>query len=447
MVWATRFRGDMLMLAFTAAGLVCVAAGSRLDDGPFGYAQGKLTMDDTRSHRSEATPSERSDASSPWQMVALILGAVFFALAFYTKQTAIAGPVAAAAYLLLRDWRLGLKWCGGMLLAVGVPFVILEIATGHWFYLKMVDYHSLPLRGSTLTRLLEFAFWEDSWPLIVVAVGYALYRFVEFWISDFRFRISKGEKSQSPNPESKILIPIFLTTSLLTLPTGAVVGADHNHLLMSGLAIAASVGAACALGLLAGAGYQVTGTGIDDGPRTTDDKNQQPVAIGAKRRQQLAMTDTRYTTYLISVTLLVVAALVLLYALVTSQPSSWYEADLAVPGEAEQEQYRLIVQNTRDNPGTLFFADDPGILALAGKETLFDDPFTMTALAESGRWDESAYRQMLREGQFALLVLQCNVIEAPQGCRYDTLSPGVADSIREGYRLLFRDVLFTYAPK
>jgi hypothetical protein len=67
-----------------------------------------------------------------------------------------------------------------MLLAVGVPFVILEFATGHWFYLKMVDYHSLPLRGSTLARLLEFAFWEDSWPLIVVAVGYALYRLVRW---------------------------------------------------------------------------------------------------------------------------------------------------------------------------------------------------------------------------------------------------------------------------
>ena len=83
---------------------------------------------------------------------------------------------------------------------------------------------------------------------------------------------------------------------------------------------------------------------------------------------------------------------------------------------------------------------------MSGKTTPYDDPFTMTALAESGRWDESTFRQMLREGQFSLLVLSCNVIEAPQSCRSDTLSPGMKDAIRDGYRLLFRDVLFTYAP-
>ena len=41
-----------------------------------------------------------------------------------------------------------------------VPFALLEIATGNWFYLKMVTYHSLPIRTLTLERLLQFAFWE-----------------------------------------------------------------------------------------------------------------------------------------------------------------------------------------------------------------------------------------------------------------------------------------------
>jgi hypothetical protein len=138
---------------------------------------------------------------------------------------------------------------------------------------------------------------------------------------------------------------------------------------------------------------------------------------------------------------------VMIYALITAPPSSWYDADLTVPSPAVEEQMRLIVQNVRTNPGAVFFADDPGILALAGKETPYDDPFTMTALANQGRWDESLFRNMLREGRFGLLVLECNVIEAPEACRYDTLSPGVADAIRAGYRVLFRDVLFTYAPK
>ncbi len=161
------------------------------------------------------------------------MGAALFALAFYTKQTALAGPVACALYLLLRDWRSGLKWCAAMAALVLVPFALLDVATGHWFYLKMVDYHSLPLRESTLTRLLQFAFLEDQWPLIALAVGYVLYRLVQWWRA-------RGSGSSDRVP---MLIPLFVLVSLALLPTGAVVGADHNHLLVPGLAVCLAVGA------------------------------------------------------------------------------------------------------------------------------------------------------------------------------------------------------------
>src|SRR5438105_3475667 len=116
----------------------------------------------------------------------------------------------------------------------------------------------------------------------------------------------------------------------------------------------------------------------------------------------------------------------------------------------------------RDTPGSLFYADDPGVLALAGKDTLYDDPFTMTALAEAGRWDETAFRDMLRAGKFTRLELSCDVnttlaqnearqngktIEVGRPCRADTYTPGMLDAIHNGYDLLFRDVLFTYVPK
>jgi hypothetical protein len=322
-----------------------------------------------------------------------------FALAFYTKQTALAGPGAAALYLLLRDWRVGLRWCGVMALAVIVPFVALDIATGHWFYLKMVDYHSLPLSRVTLGRLLEFAFWEDQWPLIVAAVGYGLIRLWEVLNA-------KREKRAAGAPS---LIALFILAAFATLPTGAVIGADHNHLLMSGLAISAGTGGLLAWTL---------------------------VRLEAGRDNLLARVVAP-----------VALLLVLIHATMTSAPSLWYGPDLGMPGVAEQEQLRKIVLNVRQNPGSVFFADDPGILALAGKETPYDDPFTMTALAPQGRWDESAYVRMLREGKFGLLVLSCDVISKPDLCRADTLTPGVKDAIRDGYQLLFRDVFFTYAPK
>jgi hypothetical protein len=389
-VWATRFRGDMLMLALTAAGLACVAWGSSYLRGPeFGAAQEPTTSDEGRKNNSKFRIQNSK----------LLIAALFFALAFYTKQTAIAGPVAAGLYLLLRDWRSGLKWCGVMAALVLVPFAILEVVTGHWFYLKMVDYHSLPLSRSTLTRLLQFAFLEDQWPIILPAVCYVLYGLAEWWRARRR-----GVGSSVP-----MLIPLFVLVSLAMLPTAAVVGADHNHLLVPGLAICLGVGALAA-----------------------------HLLTNAEWGMWNAVLRFRWIAALSTLVLLAT------YALFTSAPSSWYNADLTLPPPEVQEQMRAIINNARQNPGPLLFSDDPGIVALAGKETPFDDPFTMTALAGKGRWDESAFHDMLRGGKFGLLVLSCNVPEAPERCRSDVFSPGLMDAVSAGYELQYRDVLFTY---
>ncbi len=371
LVWATRFRGDMLMIALTVGGLTCIAVGGSPARG-------------------------QARRMSPW----LVVGALLFALAFFTKQTALAGPLAAAAYLLLRDWRAGLRWCALMALVVILPFALLDLATGHWFYLKMVVYHSLPLSQRTLTRLLHFAFWDDQWPLILLAGGYTLYRLGQLWRA-WRLHTAYGVP---------MLVPLLALASLVTLPSGAVVGADHNHLLMPGLAVCACVGA-----LLAAVLVRVERIRIE---------KIAPLVAGA-------------------VSLL----LVLIYLAFTSAPTPWYGPDLTLPNTQQQEQLRKITLNVRQNPGTLFYSDDPGILALASKETPYDDPFTMTALAPQGRWDESAYRNMLRQGKFSLLVLSCDVNASPNTCRADTFTPGILEAIREGYRVLFRDVLFTYVPK
>ena len=365
-VWATRFRGDMLMVALTAAGLVCIAAGA-----PSG----------TGRHR--------------WLW--LWGGAAVFALALYTKHTALAGPGAAAAYLLLRDGRVGRKGIGAMAAVTLVPFAALDIATGHWFYLKMVDYHALPLRALTLTRLLDQAFWQDQWPLIVAALAFVGVSAYLTW----------GARRDGEWRRAPLLIPLYALAALVTLPTGAVVGADHNHLLLAGLAVASGTG---------GLSAWFTERLLDAGGVLA--------LIGGA----------------------VVAALVLAHVLWTSEPSRWYDADLVVPNASRQEQLRQIVDNARRFPGTTAFSDDPGYVALAGKQTAYDDPFTMTALALSGRWDEAAYRDSLRNGEFALLVLSCDVSQ-PHTCRSDTFTPGVLDAIRDGYDILYRDVLFTYVPR
>ncbi len=390
-VWATRFRGDMLMIALTAGGLLSVALGSE------GGSQGRSWL---------------------WKWGWLVGAAVLFSIAFYTKQTALAGPIAAALYLFVRDWRVAAKWCVLMFMAVLLPFAALEIATGNWFYLKMVTYHSLPIRTLTLERLLQFAFWEDEWPVILLALAYLLFGLIGVGRSWIASRRGAGQQPAPSTAAHTSVIPFFLLAALVTLPTGAVVGADHNHLLMPGLAVAAGVGALVAYLL----------------GRVMDSVEERP---GTQDNGQ------RWVMYAAGI----VAMLMLVgYFLVTSEPSSWYNPDLQKPSAQQQEQLRKIEENVRQNPGTVFFADDPGVLALAGKVTPYDDPFTMTALAPQDRWDEASFRDQLRSGKFALLILSCDVT-VENGCRGDTFTPGVLDAIRAGYDVLFRDVLFTYAPK
>ena len=207
-IWATRFRADMLMMAFMAGGLACVAAGA---------------------------PPGRVGAAGAGRRAALLgLAAVLFVLALYTKQTAIAGPLAAVGYLAIRNRRLALWWALGLGALGALVFLALDLETGHGFYLKMVVYHSLPWSGATFTRLLG-AWQEDHLPLIGVALAYGA------WLLATR---------------RNSLIGWYLLATLVTLPTAGVVGADHNHLLPVDLALALAGGAA-----LAAAGARLPASG------------------------------------------------------------------------------------------------------------------------------------------------------------------------------------------
>ena len=128
-------------------------------------------------------------------------------------------------------------------------------------------------------------------------------------------------------------------------------------------------------------------------------------------------------------------------------PAGWYGADLRRPTAAEQEQIRKIIANVRENPGQTFFADDPGILALAGKETPYDDPFTITALAADGSWDQSVLVRQLQTGYFPLVILAGDAFDPAHPLRADILTPQMLDALKSGYTVLFRDVYYTYAPR
>ncbi len=372
LIWATRFRADMLMMALMAAGLTCVAVGAAPGAAPRG-----------------------------WRAALVWLAVPCFVLALYTKQTALAGPLAAGAYLLVQDPRRGLRWGLGLLLLGGVPFAVLDLATGHWFYLKMVDYHSLPWSAGTFTRLLQ-AWQEDHLLLILAALGYAGWTIIR---------------------RRNDLLTWYLAACLALLPTAGVVGADHNHLLAVDLALVLATGAGLgqtAAALLAGAAAALRG----------------PARPRAAALLGPAVTGTLLVTACAG------------YLAMAAAPADWYAVDFAMPSDAQQTQLHKIVAFIAQAPPGPYLADDPGLLALAGKTTPYDDLFTVTALAAAGRWNPSVLEVRLREGAFPYVFLAGDVTEPPHvPLRADILTPDMRAALRTGYQVLFADVFFTYAPR
>lgn len=220
LVWASRYRADMVALALVAAGLAAMQA------RPAGWGA--------------------------W------LAAAAFALSFYTKQTYLAGPLGGGLYLLLLSWqgrrlgqsnaargvtfRFALLWGCGLAALLLLPTLLLSAATRGGYWDKMVTYHNLPWEAKTFSRLLA-ALLENHWPLLLLAAAYLAYE---------SYRLLKQGR-QPTIARLAICLP-YLLASLLLLPSGGVVGADSNHLLAVALALVLVAGEGLGRAMLAAGG-------------------------------------------------------------------------------------------------------------------------------------------------------------------------------------------------
>ena len=95
---------------------------------------------------------------------------LFFALAFFTKQSAVAGAAAAALWLLLRDWRTGLRFVGLMAAAIFVPYLALDGLLAGGLSEHVIGYQSKPWSIEYSWHLLS-RLWSEDWPIIIAAAG------------------------------------------------------------------------------------------------------------------------------------------------------------------------------------------------------------------------------------------------------------------------------------
>ena len=389
LIWAARFRADMLALALMAGGLLAIQL------RPRGWVA--------------------------W------LAALLFALAFFTKQTALAGPLAAAIYLLILAWqsrrrqqgepqpapievgrgvtfRWAFAWMAGLAALFLLPTLLFTLLTGGGYWAKLVTYHALPFSSRTLLDLLG-ALLDNEWPLLLVAAAFLL-----LTANDLR----RGW--------AITLVAPYLLAATLLLPTGGVVGADSNHLLPICFALVVAAGQLASRIMSALLAFN----------REALHHSASPFAGEGGRGY-----------WLVPIAALMLIALLTAYLFASATPSGWYGLDLRRPSDAEQAQLSRIVVNIRQNPGTNFLSDEVGLLVLAGKRPAYDDLFDLTALANLGRWDDSALRQQVQSRQFAIILLHSRLDQL----RGDILTDAMRAAIISNYRLLFSDVWYTYVPK
>jgi hypothetical protein len=386
LLWATRIKPDLLALFWTAVGLFFA---QRWFDAGWGQE-----------------PRTKGGCAIVLRLSAigyrLYAAAVCFVLAFFTKQTAVAAPLAVGLALLLADvqafpgfraplperagrgyiGRLPVRWptlgfgisYAGLALAI---WALLDAGTGfqysaHVWGLHRSEWWSARLLGKFVELLRPY------WPAMLLALALA-------------FRAARDRRWLVPACYA-LVVPISLLGAGET-------GANHNHLLECLLAL--SLVAGCTAGWMA------------------------------------ALLRDRGTSWLLPIALLILLAGQLALA---ARPQQWYLGELA-PADPPERYLALL----RATPGEVL-ADDVGLLVAAGRPLRYDDPSTMGPASRSGVWDQSGLLEEIAGRRFGVILLPVDV-ETQTEDSAGRWTAEMLNAVRTHYRLAYRDTIFTYVPK
>lgn len=205
-LWALRIKPDMVGLAFTVLGLWLVAR--------------------WRPQEQPRTPQFRAALSFRLPLP-LTLAAIMFVLAHFTKQTMLAGPLAAGTYLLLRDRWLAVRWGLFYLVLLGVIWAALDLVTQGQYTYHVWVLHKLQWYAARFWKLASQL--RDAWPLALLSIG--------------------GVIASWRRPT---VINAYVMWAPASLIGAGVIGSHHNHLLETGTALALGGAQAIGLGLRMG---------------------------------------------------------------------------------------------------------------------------------------------------------------------------------------------------
>lgn len=285
---------------------------------------------------------------------AALAAAVPFALALFTKQTAVAGLAACILVALRRAPRLAL----GLAAATGVLAVALyaleAVRSGGWIYFHLVTANS----GQYV--------WEQALPYLSDLGGRYPTLLALAVVSALSMARRGGDDWSRP-----VLAAYLLTAAAVSLTVGKT-GAHVNYLLEL-----MAVAMAC---------------------------------VGAGLAEALAATPHRRASAAEQIVAVAFPALVLLraVALVGGPEQDWADSLRTLP-RAEAAQALSLVESA----GGPVLSQDMTLLALTDMPIEYQ-PFEMTQLARTGAWDPAPLLAELESSHFALLLLELDVAAEPE---------------------------------
>ena len=327
----------------------------------------------------------------------LYVPAILFALAFYTKQSAVSAAAATSLWLLLRDTRLGSRFVLIMLALVPLPFLLGNLILGGGLWEHLVGNHALPWSLGQFSRYIG-RLWSEHWALLILG-GAALAGML----------VALLKRGQDTSLCTQLASPWGLA-GLYALMGGASMllqagyeGANYNHLL-DGL-VPSCMLAGLAIGKLARI-YEV-------------DK---------------AANPTRHMAFTLG-GLAIGAVLLVLQSASFTHPNLWYLGGW--PSASRDELMNKLSSLVAATPGDIY-SEDAYLLLRNGHRVLYDDPSTFVPLAETGGWDDTIFNQSVRDRRFPLVILQRGSARwTAEGRR----------ALEESYTLKFPDAIDTYEAK
>lgn len=333
---------------------------------------------------------------SSWPGVAV--AAVVFALAFFTKQSAVVGPLTVGLWLLARGgpwWRFGLTMAGLTL----VPFAAANLALKGGLWLHVVAFQQqIPWSRGQLDHQLGKL--VDTYPWLLLATGLALGAVAWDRVRSRRAR-SQATASADQAAAAPSALPLWYLAAALpiVLLANGRVGINYGLLLDLFPPLCVLIGVAAGLALRRGGAL---GVGLAAG----------------------------------------LSALLLTQALLPNPPGEWYSAN-RMPSRERAARMAAIAGIVDQTPGRLL-SEDLWLLLRAGKPVEYDDPFMMTQAARSGLWDERRFIADLEAQRFPLIVLEYDITDVARSPRW---SPAALAALRANYEILHRDALHIHRPK